>query len=323
MSCARRSVGIEVGRGDATQPHDTEKNRGSRRGDVNRHVPYIAWEWTELHCLILGRRLNVLVLQKSSSTRPTSCPNNEDTHCYCSTRPVSLRQLCRGLLTQSPDEGAQPSSLKLACLPAERIIVAGSCLAKAHAREPPSEYLDLFKRQSRALPNMSRTDLGDSDWQGPVWWPDNDSPRRSDGSWPLSEASRLKGPPMNSCYTNYGVLKFKIWKGELYAYGTSFTRAAHWTNRMYRNYLVEQLLAVMWLYKDFPDELDIFYCWWDTPCLCDLKVPFIQYGMFGNDTMRYHAPSHRLSSRAVPQPAGQELVAPSTSQPKGVSTRRA
>ncbi|KAJ9517814.1 hypothetical protein QJQ45_004136 [Haematococcus lacustris] len=254
-------------------------------------------------------------------------------------------------------------SLQPAHAQASPKIVAGSCLAKAHAREPPSEYLDLFKRQSRALPNMSRTDLGDSDWQGPVWWPDNDSPRRSDGSWPLSEASRLKGPPMNSCYTNYGVLKFKIWKGELYAYGTSFTRAAHWTNRMYRNYLVEQLLAVMWLYKDFPDELDIFYCWWDTPCLCDLKVPFIQYGMFGNDTMRYHAPSHRrllsstsellpaavqrqqthqeqlaatqhngrhvaaivdaASSRAVPQPAGQELVAPSTSQPREVYTRRA
>ncbi|GFH08287.1 uncharacterized protein HaLaN_03223, partial [Haematococcus lacustris] len=113
-------------------------------------------------------------------------------------------------------------------------------------------------------------------WQGPAWWPDHENPRRSDGSWPLSEASKLRGPPMNACYYNYGVLKFKIWRGELYGYGTSFLRAAHWTNRMYRNYLVEQLLAVMWLYKDFPEEMDIFYCWWDTPCQCDLKVPFLQ-----------------------------------------------
>ncbi|GFH25404.1 hypothetical protein HaLaN_23357, partial [Haematococcus lacustris] len=64
--------------------------------------------------------------------------------------------------------------------------------------------------------------------------------------------------------------------GVLYAYGDSDTRPWHWSRVLYRSYFVEQLLAVMWLYKEFPLDMDIFYCWWDTPCHCNMRVPFLQ-----------------------------------------------
>ncbi|KAJ9508240.1 hypothetical protein QJQ45_011744 [Haematococcus lacustris] len=106
-------------------------------------------------------------------------------------------------------------------------VTPGSCMALARAAPPPPEYLDLFKRQSRALPDIATSDLGTTDWPNKPW---------------LARRPRLtqvRAPSLDKCSNNTGVLRYKIYNGMLYAYGDSHTREWHWSRLLYRTYFEE------------------------------------------------------------------------------------
>jgi hypothetical protein len=78
-----------------------------------------------------------------------------------------------------------------------------TCLELMHQQGPPDEWLKTLTPRSRQLPDVSRLDLGSTDWVGPVSWVSKGSRN--------SKASPKHGPPEKlQCKDGRGVLRYKV-----------------------------------------------------------------------------------------------------------------
>ncbi|KAL6762210.1 hypothetical protein V8C86DRAFT_692553 [Haematococcus lacustris] len=93
-----------------------------------------------------------------------------------------------------------------------------SCLAQAHEHPPSSDALDQLKARSRALPDLTRGDIGTHDWPQQPRPPTSaagvafQDPQPGNGS-SGGLLAITKAPYLGQCSENMGVLRYKIWKG--------------------------------------------------------------------------------------------------------------
>ncbi|KAL6752148.1 hypothetical protein V8C86DRAFT_2763120, partial [Haematococcus lacustris] len=150
-----------------------------------------------------------------------------------------------------------------------------SCLQAARNESLPSELLAQWRWGSRTLPDIHDPMWGVSDWDP--------------GDPPLS------APPSPWQDCRPFVLRYRVAGGQVWAdHQHSNPENYFWA---YQEVFMEQLLASMWLYRDFPDPLELWVNYADLPAVCNNKVPFLQYTVIHP---HQHTPPFIVPAAATP-----------------------
>lgn len=108
------------------------------------------------------------------------------------------------------------------------------------------------------------------------------------------------------CHAQAPIFRYKLINKVLYVDHDHDTDDRY---RTYRMAFLEQLVLTVWLYRDFPDALDLVVDFTDHPQLCDQDIPFLRYSILNTSALLPSPQHYNLTELLAPAWVTQEYAA--------------